>query len=84
MLAEDISCSKEAKDIIVDCCVGLFKSFSVRFDTDRHRAWAEWVKLLSSQANAVSDESSKKTISPEHVVEALRVNRPPPQSLRDV
>ena len=35
----------------------------------------EWVKLLATQANAVCDESSKKTISPEHVVEALRVGR---------
>ncbi|OCF43588.1 hypothetical protein I317_02606 [Kwoniella heveanensis CBS 569] len=53
MLPEDIGCSKEAKDIIVECCV-------------------EWVKLISTQSNTVCDESSKKTISPEHVVEALK------------
>ncbi|CAD6568508.1 MAG: negative cofactor 2 transcription regulator complex subunit ncb2 [Tremellales sp. Tagirdzhanova-0007] len=56
MLPEDMSCSKDAKDVIVDCCV----------------AGSEWVKLLATQANGVCDESSKKTISPEHVVEALR------------
>ncbi|WWD18477.1 hypothetical protein CI109_102929 [Kwoniella shandongensis] len=53
MLPEDISCAKEAKDVIVECCV-------------------EWVKLISTQSNTVCDESSKKTISPEHVVEALK------------
>jgi len=53
MLPEDISCSKEAKDVIVECCI-------------------EWVKLISTQANTVCDESSKKTISPEHVIEALK------------
>ncbi|KAK1925575.1 histone-fold-containing protein [Papiliotrema laurentii] len=53
MLPQDIACSKEAKDIIVDCCV-------------------EWVKLISAQSNSVCDASSKKTISPEHVIEALK------------
>ncbi|KAK6908196.1 hypothetical protein V866_002966 [Kwoniella sp. B9012] len=53
MLPEDIACAKEAKDIIVECCV-------------------EWVKLISTQSNTVCDESSKKTISPEHVIEALK------------
>jgi hypothetical protein len=33
----------------------------------------EWIKLISTQSNAVCDESSKKTISPEHVTEALKV-----------
>ncbi|ORY28471.1 histone-fold-containing protein [Naematelia encephala] len=53
MLPPDIACSKEAKDVIVECCV-------------------EWVKLISTQSNTICDESSKKTISPEHVIEALR------------
>jgi hypothetical protein len=34
----------------------------------------EWIKLISTQSNAICDESSKKTISPEHVTEALRVS----------
>lgn len=34
---------------------------------------SEWIKLISTQSNAVCDESSKKTISPEHVTEALKV-----------
>ncbi|KAL1412869.1 negative cofactor 2 transcription regulator complex subunit ncb2 [Vanrija albida] len=53
MLPEDLSCSKDTKEIIVDCCV-------------------EWIKLISAQSNTVCEESSKKTISPEHVLEALK------------
>lgn len=33
----------------------------------------EWIKLISAQSNTVCEESSKKTISPEHVIEALKV-----------
>ncbi|WVN85067.1 uncharacterized protein L203_100209 [Cryptococcus depauperatus CBS 7841] len=53
MLPDDISASKEAKDIIFDCCT-------------------EWIKLISTQSNMVCEASSKKTISPEHVMEALK------------
>ena len=72
MLPQDISCVKEAKDIIVECCVGPSSLFPTKITSDR-RVGTEWVKLLSTQANAVCDGSSKKTISPEHVTEALRV-----------
>ncbi|CAK9780796.1 histone-fold-containing protein [Cutaneotrichosporon oleaginosum] len=53
MLPDDLSCAKDTKEIIVDCCV-------------------EWIKLISAQSNTVCEESSKKTISPEHVLEALK------------
>ncbi|WVQ83064.1 hypothetical protein IAT38_005202 [Cryptococcus sp. DSM 104549] len=53
LLPEDIACSKEAKDIILECCT-------------------EWIKLISTQSNMVCEASAKKTISPEHVVEALK------------
>lgn len=36
-------------------------------------ACTEWIKLISTQSNMVCEASSKKTISPEHVVEALKV-----------
>lgn len=38
-----------------------------------HVDCAEWVKLLSTQSNEVCEGSTKKTISPEHVTEALKV-----------
>ncbi|TYJ58869.1 hypothetical protein B9479_000301 [Cryptococcus floricola] len=53
LLPDEISASKEAKDVIFDCCT-------------------EWIKLISTQSNMVCEASSKKTISPEHVVEALK------------
>ncbi|KAI9632000.1 histone-fold-containing protein [Dioszegia hungarica] len=53
MLPPDMACAKDAKEIIVDCCV-------------------EWIKLISTQSNSICDESSKKTISPEHVLAALK------------
>jgi len=36
----------------------------------------EWIKLLSTQSNEVCESSAKKTISPEHVTEALKVSSP--------
>jgi len=38
---------------------------------------SEWIKLLSTQSNEVCESSAKKTISPEHVTEALKVSTPP-------
>jgi predicted ATP-dependent protease len=68
MLPPDISCAKDAKELIVEACVG-----------EHHRKFAhaltpEWIKLISAQSNTVCEESSKKTISPEHVLEALKVS----------
>ena len=40
------------------------------------RLAVEWIKLISTQSNTVCDESNKKTISPEHVIEALKVGPP--------
>jgi hypothetical protein len=81
MLPPDIACAKEAKEVMVECCVGelpystpnsTLRSRQAGFPsrTDSH---AEWIKLISTQSNAICDESSKKTISPEHVTEALKV-----------
>jgi hypothetical protein len=45
-----------------------------REDTDEGELTEEeWIKLMSATSNAVCDSSSKKTISPEHVIEALKV-----------
>lgn len=40
----------------------------------------EWIKLLSTQSNEVCESSAKKTISPEHVTEALKVSSLPIQA----
>lgn len=54
MLPLDISCSKETRDLLVDCCV-------------------EFIHLISSEANELCEKENKKTISPEHIVQALEV-----------
>ena len=53
MLPMGVGCSKETRDLLVDCC-------------------NEFVHLISSEANEVCEKSGRKTISPEHVLEALK------------
>ncbi|CAF9923930.1 MAG: hypothetical protein HETSPECPRED_005462 [Heterodermia speciosa] len=45
--------TKDARDILIDCCV-------------------EFISLVSSEANDIMERESKKTISPEHVGDALK------------
>jgi histone H3/H4 len=54
MLPQNISCSKETRDLLVDCCV-------------------EFIHLVSSEANELCEKENKKTISPEHIEEALKI-----------
>jgi len=54
LLPPDMSCSKETRDLVIECCV-------------------EFIHLISSEANEICEKESKKTISPEHVVGALKV-----------
>lgn len=70
MLPADLACAKDAKDLIVDCCVG---ESTLEFATALRLTHSEWIKLVSTQSNSICDESSKKTISPEHVLAALKV-----------
>lgn len=53
ILPPGISCPKETRDLLIDCCT-------------------EFVHLISSEANEVCERAGRKTISPEHVVDALR------------
>ncbi|KAL2913702.1 negative cofactor 2 transcription regulator complex subunit ncb2 [Polyrhizophydium stewartii] len=54
ILPADVSCAKETKDLLGDCCV-------------------EFIHLLSSEANEISERESRKTIAGEHVIAALKV-----------
>lgn len=53
LLPSGVGCSKETRDLLVDCC-------------------NEFVHLISSEANEICEKSGRKTISPEHVLEALK------------
>jgi len=52
LLPPGVTCPKETRDLLMDCCV-------------------EFIHLVSSEANEACERHSRKTISPEHVLEAL-------------
>lgn len=53
LLPVGVGCSKETRDLLVDCC-------------------NEFVHLISSESNEICEKSGRKTIAPDHVLEALR------------
>jgi len=53
LLPKDITCAKETRDLIIECCV-------------------EFIHLISSDANEICEQESKKTIAPEHIIGALK------------
>ncbi|CAI5496584.1 unnamed protein product, partial [Closterium sp. Naga37s-1] len=65
MLPRDVRVSKDTQDLLMDCCLGglprwLYVS-----------AWAEFINLISSEANEICSKEDKRTIAPEHVLQAL-------------
>jgi histone H3/H4 len=55
-----VSCSSEAQELIVECCLEFIKSFL----SDS--------RLISSEANEVSTLANKNVILPEHIIAALK------------
>ncbi|KAI9001248.1 histone-fold-containing protein [Trametes punicea] len=53
LLPNDVTCAKETRDLIIECCV-------------------EFIHLISSEANEICEQESKKTIAPEHIISALK------------
>lgn len=53
LLPNDMSCTKETRDLVIECCV-------------------EFIHLISSEANEICEQESKKTIAPEHIINALK------------
>jgi len=47
-----IAFSKEARDVLIECCV-------------------EFITLISSEANEISEKEAKKTIACDHIIKAL-------------
>ncbi|TPX14479.1 uncharacterized protein E0L32_005443 [Thyridium curvatum] len=50
--ATGVSFSKEARDLLIECCV-------------------EFITLISSEANEISEKEAKKTIACDHITKAL-------------
>lgn len=53
LLPNEVTCSKETRDLIIECCV-------------------EFIHLISSEANEICEQESKKTIAPDHIITALK------------
>ncbi|KAI0824595.1 histone-fold-containing protein [Trametes gibbosa] len=53
LLPNDVTCAKETRDLIIECCV-------------------EFIHLISSEANEICEQGSKKTIAPDHIISALK------------
>jgi hypothetical protein len=72
LLPKDITCSKETRDIVIECCVGDFASLPpCASHVDRA---AEFIHLISSEANDICEKESKKTIAPDHILSALEAS----------
>jgi hypothetical protein len=72
LLPKDITCSKETRDIVIECCVGDFASLPpCAGHVDRA---AEFIHLISSEANDICEKESKKTIAPDHILSALEAS----------
>ncbi|KAG6334149.1 hypothetical protein ID866_4937 [Astraeus odoratus] len=71
LLPSDVTCAKETRDLVIECCVGKHMappdSHSPTYDS-----LAEFIHLISSEANEICEQESKKTIAPEHIIGALK------------
>ena len=80
MLPHDVVCTKETRDLLIDCCVGKHLLFSVKFMilpsifVFISIFLIEFIHLISSEANDTCEKDNRKTISPEHVLTALQVD----------
>lgn len=75
MLPDDIRCANETRDLIMECCVGAsLDSVPLSLVLQvRPEYLAEFVHLVSSEANEICNKENKKTIAPDHVLKALTV-----------
>lgn len=77
VLPEDIVCAKETRDLVLNCCVGN-ESVHENMDSDLLMFFAlggfssEFIHLLASAANEICEKTTKKTICPEHIFDALK------------
>ena len=78
-----MTCAKETRDLVIECCVGacLFRQ-KMRLPSENKSFLmllllslpvSEFIHLISSEANEICEQESKKTIAPEHIITALTV-----------
>lgn len=75
ILPPDVACAKETQNLLMDSCVGRHTSkycvcgLYILFEIIPKRV--EFIHLLASQANEICEQTTKKTISPEHLLQSL-------------
>ena len=74
LLPEDVTCAKDTRDLVIECCVGKSNILNVHVASVLTSFPAvEFIHLISSEANEICEKESKKTIAPEHIISALQV-----------
>lgn len=68
-----MTCAKETRDLIIECCVGAYYTKLQDTTDELIIVRTEFIHLISSEANEICDQESKKTIAPEHIIGALKV-----------
>ena len=73
LLPPEVGCAKDTRDLVIECCVG--EIASVEYTSELALTWPglEFIHLISSEANEICEQESKKTIAPEHIIAALKV-----------
>ncbi|KAJ3344649.1 negative cofactor 2 transcription regulator complex subunit ncb2 [Entophlyctis luteolus] len=70
VLPGDIWCSKEARDLIADCCLVRSTDIDTRFESCVFLM--KMTDLVLSAANEICDKEAKKAITGDHVLSALK------------
>jgi hypothetical protein len=73
-LPAGMTCAKDAKDLVADCAKGQSRPRSQLLNP-LLQGPTEFIVLVSSEAHEICEKGSKKTIAPEHIVEALKVSQ---------
>ena len=75
-MVPNIRVANDARELVLNCCTGSsLLAWVVALFQRGLPSYAEFIHLLSSEANEACGKQQKKTISAEHIVEALKVGR---------
>lgn len=65
LLPPNMSCVKQTKDLIADCCLGISSNWITIH-------YLEFIHLLASESNEICEKENKKVLMGEHIIEALK------------
>ena len=68
MLPSDVVISKDSLQLLNNCCIGNIVKLT------NLMLFIELIQLIASESNEICEKETRKTISPEHIINALNVN----------